>query len=47
MAKVKTVFRCSECGAGSPKWAGRCSACQAWNTLVEEVDAPVLSGVVQ
>ncbi len=46
MAKVKTVFRCSECGAGSPKWAGRCSACQAWNTLVEEVDAPVLSGVV-
>jgi DNA repair protein RadA/Sms len=45
MAKVKTVFRCTDCGAGSPKWAGRCSACQAWNTLVEEVDAPVLSGV--
>jgi DNA repair protein RadA/Sms len=36
-AKSKSVFRCSECGAESPKWAGRCDACAAWNTLVEEV----------
>jgi DNA repair protein RadA/Sms len=31
------VFRCTECGAEQPKWAGRCDACAAWNTLVEEV----------
>jgi DNA repair protein RadA/Sms len=30
------VFRCGECGADQPKWAGRCEACGAWNTLVEE-----------
>jgi DNA repair protein RadA/Sms len=31
------VFRCTECGADQPKWAGRCDACGAWNTLVEEI----------
>lgn len=37
MAKqVKSVWFCSECGADSPKWAGRCPACGAWNTMVEE-----------
>lgn len=38
MAKknVKTAWFCTECGAESPKWAGRCPACGAWNTLVEE-----------
>ena len=30
------MFRCSECGAEQPKWGGRCDACGAWNTLVEE-----------
>jgi DNA repair protein RadA/Sms len=30
------VFRCSDCGAEQPKWAGKCDACGAWNTLVEE-----------
>ena len=35
-AKVKTVYRCTECGAEHPKWAGRCDACGEWNTLVEE-----------
>ena len=33
------MFRCTECGAEQPKWAGRCDACGAWNTLVEEVAA--------
>jgi len=37
LAKSSSVFRCSECGAEQPKWAGRCDACGAWNTLVEEV----------
>ncbi|HXH63223.1 MAG TPA: DNA repair protein RadA [Gemmatimonadales bacterium] len=36
VAKPKSVFRCTECGADQPKWAGRCDACSAWNSLVEE-----------
>lgn len=36
MAKVKTVWYCSSCGADSPKWEGRCPACGEWNTMVEE-----------
>jgi DNA repair protein RadA/Sms len=35
--KSKTVYRCTECGAEHPKWAGRCDVCGAWNSLVEEV----------
>lgn len=34
--KARSVYRCAECGAEHPKWAGRCDACAAWNTLVEE-----------
>ncbi len=30
------MFRCTECGAEQPKWGGRCDACAAWNSLVEE-----------
>jgi DNA repair protein RadA/Sms len=37
MAKTKTVYSCTECGAVSPKWQGRCPECEAWNTLVETV----------
>jgi DNA repair protein RadA/Sms len=29
-------FVCQSCGAASTRWAGRCDACGAWNTLVEE-----------
>ena len=36
-AKTKTVYRCTECGADHPKWAGRCDVCSAWNSLVEEM----------
>ena len=36
MAKEKTAFFCSECGAESPKWAGRCPECGAWNTMTEQ-----------
>lgn len=36
MSKARSVFRCTECGAEHPKWAGRCDACGTWNTLVEE-----------
>ena len=37
MAKPKTQYSCSECGAHSPKWAGQCGDCGAWNTLAEQV----------
>lgn len=35
MAKQKRVYCCSECGAESVNWAGRCPSCGSWNTLVE------------
>ena len=37
MAKPKTNFTCSECGAISSRWMGQCAACHAWNTMVESV----------
>ncbi|MDE6351741.1 MAG: DNA repair protein RadA [Muribaculaceae bacterium] len=47
MAKQqKTVWFCSECGADSPKWAGRCPSCGAWNTMVEEKVQSKSKGIV-
>ncbi len=37
MSKIKTAFFCSNCGYMSAKWQGKCSSCNQWNTLVEEV----------
>ncbi|MBI4984837.1 MAG: DNA repair protein RadA [Rhodocyclales bacterium] len=37
MAKAKSVYACTECGATSPKWQGQCPGCGQWNTLVETV----------
>ena len=37
--KAKSVYRCTECGAESLRWAGRCEGCGEWNTLVEEAVA--------
>ena len=37
MAKTKTVYVCSNCGADSPKWLGKCPSCGEWNTYVEEI----------
>ncbi len=34
--KEKTIFFCTECGNETPKWAGKCPACGAWNTVVEQ-----------
>lgn len=39
MAKTKTVYVCSNCGADSPKWVGKCPGCGEWNTYVEELIA--------
>lgn len=36
--KLKTIYRCQECGQAQPKWSGQCSACSGWNTLVEEAE---------
>ncbi len=37
MAKAQPRYACQECGAVYPKWAGRCEACGAWNSLAEEL----------
>ncbi|MBI2346337.1 MAG: DNA repair protein RadA [Deltaproteobacteria bacterium] len=37
MAKQRTIFCCQQCGAQAPKWLGRCSECEAWNSYVEEL----------
>ncbi len=44
MAKAKSVFTCTECGASSPKWQGQCAGCGQWNTLVETVAEAAPSG---
>lgn len=36
MAKTKAVFICSQCGAQTPRWQGKCHECGAWGTLQEE-----------
>ncbi len=36
--KHKTYFVCTECGARSSRWQGRCTNCGAWGSLTEEVE---------
>ncbi|HNR59800.1 MAG TPA: DNA repair protein RadA [Thauera sp.] len=43
MARAKTAFVCTECGAQAVRWQGQCPQCQAWNTLVETVLEPATS----
>jgi len=40
MAKTRTLYTCSACGAESPQWAGQCSDCGGWNTLSEVLVMP-------
>lgn len=35
MAKTKTAYVCSECGAEYHRWQGQCSECKSWNTISE------------
>lgn len=42
--RQKTVYSCSQCGAQSPKWMGKCPDCGAWNSMVEEL-RPATSAV--
>jgi len=45
MAKTQTRFVCQDCGETAARWLGQCPHCQAWNTLQEEIVAPVRRGV--
>ncbi|MCA3552771.1 MAG: DNA repair protein RadA, partial [Rhodobacter sp.] len=36
MARSSPAFTCTACGAAHGKWAGRCDACGAWNSVHEE-----------
>jgi len=45
MAKSRTSFICQSCGAVAPRWQGRCDACGAWNSLVEETIGAPRQGV--
>ncbi len=38
--KTKSVYSCQSCGAQFPKWQGKCSECNQWNTIVEETFQP-------
>ncbi|MBP8923927.1 MAG: DNA repair protein RadA, partial [Thauera sp.] len=40
MARSKTAFVCTECGAQTVRWQGQCPQCQAWNTMVETMLEP-------
>src|SRR5262249_29252034 len=46
---AKSQFVCQNCGAAASRWAGKCAACGAWNTLSEEADvtAPPGSGMAR
>jgi DNA repair protein RadA/Sms len=40
VARPVPSYVCQECGASTFKWSGRCEACGAWNTIVEEAPRP-------
>jgi DNA repair protein RadA/Sms len=47
MPATRTVYLCQQCGAASPKWAGQCPSCAAWNTLVETIAAAQSRGTTK
>ncbi len=44
MARSRTQFVCQNCGTVHNRWAGKCDACGAWNTIVEEDPAGGIGG---
>jgi len=44
VAKIKTIYVCSECGGQALKWQGQCPHCSAWNTLVESIAETAVAG---
>jgi DNA repair protein RadA/Sms len=47
MSKIKKAFFCKNCGYESAKWAGKCAACNEWNTFTEEIIHKESSGTKQ
>ena len=43
--KNKSVYACTECGAESAKWYGRCPSCGAWNSLEEQIQTQAVTSV--
>ncbi len=35
MAKRKTLFECQSCGFQSPRWMGKCTSCNEWESMIE------------
>jgi DNA repair protein RadA/Sms len=44
MAKPRTVFVCSSCGADAPRWSGQCPSCGEWNTLAQFAEPRARAG---
>ncbi|PWR24874.1 DNA repair protein RadA [Zavarzinia aquatilis] len=44
MARPGENWVCQSCGTAARKWSGRCEACGAWNSMVEEAGAQALPG---
>ena len=46
MAKAQKSYVCNSCGSISTRWAGKCDACNEWNTITEEIsEASVPKGL--
>lgn len=46
-SKNKSIYACTECGAESTKWYGRCPSCGAWNSMEEQVQMQVVGSSVR
>ncbi len=46
MARADSIFVCQSCGAMAAKWQGKCEACGAWNTMVEETTRTATPGAL-
>ena len=44
MSKVHSKYVCQSCAFESTRWMGKCPNCEAWNSFVEEVEAPKARG---
>jgi len=50
--RLRTEYVCQSCGNVSPKWLGKCSECNEWNSFVEEItdkinDVPLIQDDVK
>ncbi len=44
MARLQTKYICQSCGYESPKWLGKCSECDSWDSFTEEVSVKEKGG---